>query len=799
MVGVFLWGFCNPAWTAPAAPGADVPFPVIERFDNWKQSQGMPSRKIHSVLKASDGRVWIGTWEGLLVKEGDRFQRYTTADGLTHKMVLCLAEDPKSGDLWAGTMRGLNRISAGRITGYLQTDSGLPNNVVYGVDIVGDHVWTATAAGAGDLNLKTGRWQIYDHQNTPMHEPWCYAARGTSDRVFIGVWGGGILEHDPVLASFKEYRDPDHDFHFDLVPDDGPINDITSWIAVEEGIVWQTTYFGASRYDGRKWRTWVEGKSPLPSNFTQFVWTRGKVAWIGSDRGLSVTDGDTWVNYLVGEKGDGILEVHRPGLPVETRAMTSALPNPFVLGIWADDHEAWIATSDGLSRGLLGSLRGLEVAEQAGANGADSITRPERVAVVSTAAPNIPQGTGARNRERAYPYYGNTPEELIPFRGVEPHFRYWTERLPFRGPGHEVADPQGLKSLKIGLLSPNQQGPEAARGERTRRGVELAFEEAEAARRPDQLPFEIVYKEDSPQWGSAGNVAVEFSDHDVLGFLGTIDGDATHVALRVALKIETYMINTSDPDPTLTETQIPWLTRIFPDDRQQCFRLALLAVKEQGCRRIAILRENSRPGRVGVMHFANSIRRLGFPPVQHFNYPPGAADVASQIEGIQAANVDAVLFYGQPEDVGRLAAKLRAAGVTAKFFGFDRLREQGFLHEAGASAEGMTITYFFNPDRRDVPWVEFVERFQKRYGERPDVYAAYGYDGARMMMEAIRKVGPNRYRVRNYLASMESWDGVTGHMILDGRWDNIVPVSLAEYRNGQWRFRPAPELRNPGD
>lgn len=398
---------------------------------------------------------------------------------------------------------------------------------------------------------------------------------------------------------------------------------------------------------------------------------------------------------------------------------------------------------------------------------------------------------------RAYPYYANTPEELIPFRGIEPYFRYWTKRLPFRGPGADYPDPKNLKTLRIGLLSPNRKGPEGPRGERTRKGIDLAFIEAEKTRKPDQLPFELVYKEDSPQWGSAANIAVEFKDDEVLGFLGTIDGDATHVALRVCLKIETYMINTSDPDPTLTETQIPWLTRVFPDDRQQCFRLALLAIRERGCQRIAILREDSRPGRVGVMHFANYTRRLGHPPVQHFNYKPGAADVTTQIEGIKAANPDAVLFYGQPEDIGRLAAKLRSEGLKAQFFGFDRLKEDGFQKNAGAAAEGTTITYFFNPNRTDAPWVEFARRYERRYGEKPDIYAAYGYDGAKLMIEAVRKVGPNRYRIRDYLASLDEYDGVTGHMIFDGRWDNIVPISIAQFQGGEWKFRPPPDLKNP--
>ena len=71
-----------------------------------------------------------------------------TVDGLAHRAVLSLALDKRSGDLWVGTMGGLSRISAGRIDTFNQLNSGLSNDVVYGVAMQGDYVWTATAAGA---------------------------------------------------------------------------------------------------------------------------------------------------------------------------------------------------------------------------------------------------------------------------------------------------------------------------------------------------------------------------------------------------------------------------------------------------------------------------------------------------------------------------------------------------------------------------------------------------------------------------------------------------------------------------
>jgi ligand-binding sensor domain-containing protein len=338
-----------PGVRAAAAGTDELPFPLIDRFENFQMKDGMPTHKAHCVLRASDGKLWVGTYDGVLVREDEKFRRIGVEDGLSHKMVLCMVEDPHTGDLWIGTLRGLNRYSAGRTTSYLQTTSGLPNNVIYGVDILGDTLWVATAAGLGALNLKTGEWSIFDQSNTVMHEPWVYAVAAAKDRIFVGVWGGGILEYELANKIFKEHRDPDRDFHFELMHDAGPISDITSWIAWEDGILWQATYFGMARYDGSRWRTWEEKKSPLISNFVNFSCARGRIAWVGTDRGVSVTDADTWVNYRTNEKGEGIVEIARPGRPVETRTMSTKLVNDFVLGIWVDDHESWFATSDGLS------------------------------------------------------------------------------------------------------------------------------------------------------------------------------------------------------------------------------------------------------------------------------------------------------------------------------------------------------------------------------------------------------------------------------------------------------------------
>jgi len=128
----------------PAAPAADnLPFPLLERFESFGIKDGFPTHKVHCVLPASDGKLWVGTWKGLMVRENGAFKRIGVEEGLSHQMVVCLAEDPRSGDMWIGTMRGLNRYSAGRITVFTQT--------VAGCQITSSMAWRSLAIRCGWL------------------------------------------------------------------------------------------------------------------------------------------------------------------------------------------------------------------------------------------------------------------------------------------------------------------------------------------------------------------------------------------------------------------------------------------------------------------------------------------------------------------------------------------------------------------------------------------------------------------------------------------------------------------------
>jgi len=214
----------------------------------------------------------------------------------------------------------------------------------------------ATAAGGCRLNTRTGQWSLFNERNTPMYEIWTYGVSATPSKVYYAVWGGGVLEYDVKTERWKDYNDPDGETEMVLYKDQGLIHEITTSVSYVEKdkILWVATYFGASRYDGRNWKNFLDKDSGLPSNFlNQVKAVDGNRAWFSTDKGLAYYDGENWAVYRPA------LDTHKPEMLVRdatgnvTRTETATAPaHNYVLGVDFDGDDIWVATAKGLSHGI---------------------------------------------------------------------------------------------------------------------------------------------------------------------------------------------------------------------------------------------------------------------------------------------------------------------------------------------------------------------------------------------------------------------------------------------------------------
>jgi ligand-binding sensor domain-containing protein len=347
-------GHPHGAAAAATMAAATVPQMPRFRFENYTTANGLPDNHVYAVL-VDGARVWAGTDNGLGLFEDGKWKTYTTKDGLAHRAVLSLALDKRTGDVWAGTMGGLSRISGGRIVSYTQLNSGLSNDVVYGVSVEGENVWVATASGAGRLNLDTGEWSLYNERNTPMREIWVYGVSATATKVYFAVWGSGLLEFNQKTERWDLYDDPDGETELVLFKDQGLIHDIVSSVSYVDGIVWASTYFGDSRYDGRYWHNFLTKDSGLPSNFTNYVkGVDANHAWFCTDKGLAYYDGANWAVYTRSLSSQKPVMTVRNAKGIVTEIpVTSGPAHNYILGIDFQGGDIWVATADGLSHGVL--------------------------------------------------------------------------------------------------------------------------------------------------------------------------------------------------------------------------------------------------------------------------------------------------------------------------------------------------------------------------------------------------------------------------------------------------------------
>ena len=330
---------------------------LYSKWENFTTANGMPDAKVLSVAVDGD-RVWAGTENGLvLVENGKVAKVYTTADGLPNRVVTSIAVDKKSGDLWLATFGGLSQFSGGEFHNYDSLTTGLANNIVYGVAIQDEFVWVATTAGINRYNTRTGEWSIFSEKNAPMHEPWAYGIAVAEKKVYVAVWGGGVLEYDIAGGYWKPYTDPDGEMEIVLFKNQGLIHIIVSNIAYnhDTNMFWASTYFGMSGYDGHNWFNYLSTDSGLASDFINATQTRGDDVWACTDKGLSYLNfkTNTWVTYRPNkDTGKGEIVITAPDKKVTTIETPTSLAHNYILNMAFQGDDIWVATAAGLSHGI---------------------------------------------------------------------------------------------------------------------------------------------------------------------------------------------------------------------------------------------------------------------------------------------------------------------------------------------------------------------------------------------------------------------------------------------------------------
>lgn len=411
----------------------------------------------------------------------------------------------------------------------------------------------------------------------------------------------------------------------------------------------------------------------------------------------------------------------------------------------------------------------------------------------------------AASETTSTPRYANMPDEAVPFGKFTKPYKEWfvdKDTLDYFGAARErVVEEIGTsKTVNIGFLGPLENNYEAVYGQAMLHGAQLAVEDANArggynaSGMSNGKPYALKIHNDSAQWGASSTEAVKmvFDEH-VVAVLGSVDGASTHIMLRTALKIEFPIMDTGTTDPTVTETRIPWLMHTFPDDRQQGYTLADYVFKQLKLKKIGVFRTQSRYARIGVEKFIDEAKRMGRVPPLEVKFDRGDHDFSTQLRMLQNAHIEGLMIWGEAPDAARILKQMREMGMKQPVFGSSRMAYPALLEIAGSAAEGVVTTSPLDPTRTDARWQEFRKKYQAKFNEEPDAYAAYAYDGMNILIGAVEKHGLNRGKIMDGLREYygKPYDGVAEREEFDYTLNNIAPLALAKVEGGKFVYLPA--------
>lgn len=311
----------------------------------------------------------------------------------------------------------------------------------------------------------------------------------------------------------------------------------------------------------------------------------------------------------------------------------------------------------------------------------------------------------------------------------------------------------GRGPVHLGMAGPFTQGF----GRANQQGAELALAEINAGGgiRGDSLIIE--FRDDGGEGSKAAVVAQSFVDD---ARITAVVGHVTSGAMLAAAKVydgHLPAVATTASSADLTGIS-PWAFRVISSDSANGVDLARFA-ERLGKTRVAILYENDSYGR----GLADAFRRnfggtvVGIDPI---GYDGDRADI--YLEWIATRKPDLVFIAGTELTGMAFLREARRRGMTADFLGGDGWT--GVVADTAASEGAYVGAPFTALDPRPEAR-RFTQAFRARFGHDPDGNAALAYDAVKLLAAAIEAVGPDRARVRDWLANRATggaFAGVTG-------------------------------------
>jgi branched-chain amino acid transport system substrate-binding protein len=273
--------------------------------------------------------------------------------------------------------------------------------------------------------------------------------------------------------------------------------------------------------------------------------------------------------------------------------------------------------------------------------------------------------------------------------------------------------------------------------------------------------IELLIEDDQSRPDISAALARKLIDQGAVFILSMSLTPATQQQQTVTMEAKTPQMTPMNSGDTLT-TQLPnpYFWQTGPLGSIQIATL-LAHAKSKQLKRVALITDNSDLGALLARFFKGGLEKSGIEVVAEEVMPRGATSATPQMQKIRAANPEAMFMAGVLTSENVLILKAyRELGLKFPIHSSYNLSVPVYMSVAKGLINGVTFVDAYDPDKPEVK--AFEAAYKKATGKEPFNLHGYGYDGIRMVAEAIKRAGSvDKEKIREAMQTL-TFSGVMG-------------------------------------
>jgi len=329
------------------------------------------------------------------------------------------------------------------------------------------------------------------------------------------------------------------------------------------------------------------------------------------------------------------------------------------------------------------------------------------------------------------------------------------------------------QDVKIGAVI-SKTGAAAAYGELVENGLQLALEQINASGGINGGQVELLFRDDTTRADVGAKVAEELIQQEGVGvIIGALTSDVTLRVAEICEQNGVILLSPSASADKITHAG-DYIFRNYPTDILEGTAMAEFA-KDLGLERLVIFALDNVYGagltRVFTDKYESKFREV----VKTFLIKTESTDdIGAMIEEAKALNPDGIYLITYVDELIALLKGIHAAGIDAVKLGTASVTPE-ISRRAGEAANMLVYPApNFDVESNDPVVSEFVKTYTAKYGTKPEIYAAHGFDALMLLKHAIeemRSTHPDTLKLG--LSSIKGYAGAAGRTSFDENGDVV--------------------------